>query len=347
VPAVGADEIVDVPAGVVRVGSLPGTPDRRPSVEADLVPVEVGAFSIDRLPYPNDPSRPPLLVTSRDEAARLCAAEGRRLCRELEWERACRGDGTLDYATGEVLDLASCVADPTACPSPLGVLDLGMREPEWTASDADERLARLERTAVARGARSSDPVDQHRCGARQAVAPEGTRPLAFRCCGGDAPDTAYPDVGLRRVFRELDLDEARLRELLRSVPELARFADTFRPYVLEDAQRAIARGGATPEQLTWELAPGPFAWSPSVGEEVWIVTGKSAGSTVIAALYPLPDGSVRHAASFILADEEAPVAILRSRGSRGELLWTACWSCAGESGTIRFDERARIVVAQQ
>ncbi len=335
-----------MPSGELRVGSLPGTPDRRPSVDADLAPVEVGAYDIDRLPYPNDPSRPALLVSSRAEAARLCAAEGRRLSHELEWERACRGDGVLDFPTGEALDLESCVAAPTACPSPLGVLDLGMREPEWTASDADERLARLERTAVVRGARASDPVEQHRCGVRQAVAPESPRPLAFRCCGGDAPAPSYPDVGLRRVFRDLDLDEARAQELLRSVPELARFAAGFRPYGLEDAQRAIARGGTTADQVTWEVAPGPFAWSPSVGEEVWILTGRSSGSTVVAALYPLPDGSVRHAASFVLADEGAPIAVLRSRGSRSELLWTACWGCTGEGGTIRFDERARIVIAQ-
>lgn len=346
-PPLGADERVEVPAGPLRVGSRPGTPDRRPSVEADLEVVEVAGFSIDRLPYPNDPGRPALLVGSREEAAQHCAAGGRRLCHELEWERACRGDEAHEYATGDTLDLAECAADPTACPSPLGVLDLGFREPEWTASDATAPLARLDRTAVARGARGEDPVEQHRCGARQAVTPDGARPMAFRCCAGDAPAPAYPEVGVRRVFVDLRIDEARVREVLREVPELARFASAFRLYGLEDAQRAIARGGATAEQLSWELTPGPLAWAPALGEEVWLLTGRSSGSTLIAAIYPLPDGTFRHAASFVLADEEAPIAILRSRASRAELLWTACHGCAGESGVIRFDDRARIVIAQQ
>jgi hypothetical protein len=99
--------------------------------------------------------------------------------------------------------------------------------------------------------------------------------------------------------------------------------------------------------MQWELAPGPFAWSPSTGEEVWVMAGSSGESALIAALYPMPDGSFRHAASFVLADETAPIAVLRTRGSRGELLWSACWGCAGESGAIRFDETARVVVVQE
>ncbi|MCZ7680445.1 MAG: hypothetical protein M5U28_17450 [Sandaracinaceae bacterium] len=344
---VRAGEVVEVPAGALRAGSLPGTPGRRPSVEADLAEVALGAFSIDRLPYPNDPAQAPRLVASRREAAALCEAQGRRLCTELEWERACKGDGAASFPTGEAMDLEACAADAAACGSPLGVLDLGVRAPEWTASDAEARLARLERTVVARGASEADPPHAHRCAARAAVAPEGGRPLAFRCCGGEAPAVAYPDVGLRRLFRDLTLEVARAREILAAVPALARFAPSFAPYDVEDARRALARGGATEASTQWELAPGPFAWSPSPGEEVWVIAGRVADGALLAALYPMPDGTFLHAASFVLEGEDAPFAVLRTRSSRSELLWTTCWGCVGEGGAIRFDEESRIVIAQQ
>ncbi len=336
---------VSMPAGTLLAGSAPGTPSRRPSVEADLVEVAVPAFAIDRRPY-SDASGAPLRVGSRAEAAALCEARAQRLCHELEWERACKGDRAPTYPTGERLELARCAADEASCASPAGLLAMGLAAPEWTASDAEPRLARLERTAVARGGESDDPLDAHRCAARRAVAPEGSA-LAFRCCSGPAPELAYPEVGARSVFRDLPPETSVLRQALASVPELARFAAAFEPYDREDALRALARGNATEADMQWELAPGPFAWSPSTGEEVWVMAGSSGESALIAALYPMPDGSFRHAASFVLADETAPIALLRTRASRGELLWSACWGCAGESGAIRFDETARIVVVQQ
>ena len=339
---------VTIEAGPLQVGSRPGQPDRHPQVEADLSPLEVPAFDIDALPYPNDPAQPAQLVGTRYEASQLCAARGRRLCHELEWERACRGDGTDPYATGSTLDLASCVNDPTACPSALGVFDLGMRAPEWAANDADERLMSLERTAVARGGRASHSLAAHRCGTRHAVNPAGGgRALGFRCCGGEAPELEYPDVGLRRMFRDLDLEDSRWREVLASMPELSRFAASFVAFTEVAATRALTRGGATAESVPWDLAPGPFAWSPTPGEEVWVVAGRSGEVSLLAAIYPNPDGTFHHAASFIFAEAEAPIAILRTRAERAQLQWTTCWSCGGENGTLAFTEEARILIAQR
>jgi formylglycine-generating enzyme required for sulfatase activity len=344
-----AGDTVSIPRGTLHVGSRPGRAHRRPSVEADLVPVEIPAFDVDRLPYPNDPARPPQLAATRAEAEGLCEERGRRLCHELEWERACRGDGRAPFPTGESLDLEACLEDPNGCASPLGVLELGFRAPEWTASDGEPRLSRLERTAVVRGGRPDDAPHLHRCGTRRIVNPlGGGRALAFRCCGGPAPELDYPDVGERRPFRDLELEPERWREILASVPELAPHADDFQVWGEAQALSALGRGGATEEDMQWELTRGPFAWSPSPGEEVWIVAGHGGGVSLIAALYPLPDGGFLHAASFLLAEEDpVPVAILRTRAERGELLWSTCWSCGGEDGAIRFDEDARIVIVQR
>src|SRR5262249_41241606 len=157
------------------------------------------------------------------------------------------------FATGESMDPAAC-SDPSACASPLGVLELGIHAPEWTANDAEPALAVLDRTAGVRGARADDEVSLHRCGARQVALPQGARPTAFRCCGGAAPELSYPDVGQHRNIRDLREDEARLRTILASVPELSRFAADFVPYGREDGLRALARGNAT-EVEGWEVAP--------------------------------------------------------------------------------------------
>jgi hypothetical protein len=287
-----------------------------------------------------------MLVTSRRQAASLCEERGARLCHELEWERACKGDETSTYATGGSIDIAACATDPNACASPLGVLDLGVRAAEWTASDADPELVMLDRTVVVRGGRTNDDLALHRCSARQASLPQDARPTAFRCCSGAPLSIAYPDVGQHRVFRDLRDDRARIREALASVPQLARYAQDFIPWGREDGLHALARGNAT-ELTDWEVARGPFSWSPTTGEEVWVIAGTSGHASLIAALYPRTDGTFIHAASFVMTDEPAPIAILRSRGSRGELLWTACWGCGGESGNIRFAEDSRIVIAQQ
>ncbi|MFK7988650.1 MAG: formylglycine-generating enzyme family protein [Sandaracinaceae bacterium] len=347
-PLPRAGDTTRIEAGSFAVGSLPGTPNRRPSVEADLVEIALPAFEIDRLPYPNDPGEDATQVATRAEAASLCEARGQRLCHELEWERACQGEAARSFATGESLDLAACVENNSDCPSPDGVFDMGMRAPEWTASDAEDALSRLDRTAVVRGARANDPLHLHRCSARQVKNPAGDgRAAAFRCCRGDAPEMAYPDVGPSRPFRELEHDQAAWRRYLAQIPELAQYADTFEPYGEEQALRALARGDATEEDLPWQLARGPFSWSPGPGEEVWLVTGRAGERTIIAAMYPLTGGGVRHAASFVLDDEVAPVALLRTPNERREILWSTCWSCMGESGAIRFDDDATIAVLQR
>ncbi|MCA9610664.1 MAG: hypothetical protein KC619_33945 [Myxococcales bacterium] len=346
-PTAGA--VVRIPAGTLRTGSQPGWPNRSPATEADLAPVEIPAFDIDALPYPNDPDRPVELAATRVEATRMCEARGRRLCHELEWERACRGDGVDPFATGETIDVAACAADPLACPSSLGVFDLGVRAPEWTSTDADERLAYLERTAVVRGGRPDFSEASHRCGSRLATNPAGGgRALGFRCCGGDAPELSYPDVGERRLFRDLELDQDRWRQILASVPETQRFAAAFVPFGEPAATRALARGGASAESVPWEVAAGPFAWSPAPGEEVWVVAGASGETSLLVALYPNHDGtSFHHAASFVFAEPETPIALMRTRGERAELQWTTCWSCGGENGAITFGEDARIVITQR
>lgn len=334
-----------IPAGNVLAGSRPGTAGRRPAREADLVPIALPAFEIDREPVRGDGAGRPLVAHDRSEAENLCAARGGRLCTELEWERACEGEAHHTFPTGPSLDLEGCTLDLGACTSEFGVAAMGVEHPEWTRSDLPESLVALgaraaEASAVVRGARFDQPLASHRCDMRGGLAPRSEVGAAVRCCyGGDPSAAAYPEVATHPVFRAAELDDAALRAALAGIPELAAYAEDFTLHDAEDGDRALARGNAVRDALAgWELAEGPFFWSPTAGDELLVFSGRSAGGTLIAALYRLSDGTYVHGGAFVLAGEDAPIAISRTPPSRGELHWTACFGCAGESGVIRLDD---------
>src|SRR5262249_9252676 len=90
-PAAGVGPVVKIAAGTLRAGTPCGGTPRITTEELVGDSISLGEFSIDVLPYPNDPSKPVRVDVSRDEAASLCAQAGKRLCTELEWERACKG----------------------------------------------------------------------------------------------------------------------------------------------------------------------------------------------------------------------------------------------------------------
>src|SRR5262249_40351827 len=79
-----AGPTASIPAGQLIAGTACGDQPRQPGEELAGEAIEMGAFDIDAYPYPNDPAKPPLTSTSRDEARKLCEARGRRLCTELE-----------------------------------------------------------------------------------------------------------------------------------------------------------------------------------------------------------------------------------------------------------------------
>lgn len=315
------------------------------------MPVAVPAFEIDRMPIRAEGAGLPLVVRSRDEAERVCGARGGRLCSELEWERACEGDAHQPFATGASLDLEGCTLDLGACTSEHGVAAMGIEHPEWTRSNLPESLVTIgarapEASAVVRGARFDQDVSSHRCDMRGGLAPISEVGATVRCCyGGDPEAAVYPDVPTHAVFRDAGLDSAAVRAILATVPELATYAADFSLHDAEDGDRALARGNALRDALAgWELATGPFFWSPMAGDELLVFSGHGGGSTVIAALYRMADGTYVHGGSFVLANEDAPVAISRTPPSRSELHWTACFGCGGEGGTIRIDEESVVRV---
>ncbi len=80
------------------------------------------AYCIDVFEFPNKTCELPMVWTPPTWAKKVCELQGKRLCSDLEWNQACRGDpeGGPDqrYAYGDRLDLEVCntnLAHRTAC----------------------------------------------------------------------------------------------------------------------------------------------------------------------------------------------------------------------------------------
>jgi len=106
-----------------------------------------GAFCIDLYEYPNRKGEMPKAYVSWDEAVRLCGEQGKRLCSEDEWVRACAGDEGWLFPYGNEYTLGMCnadvneaVGDPkwirpsgsfSRCVSPCGAVDMEGNLSEW------------------------------------------------------------------------------------------------------------------------------------------------------------------------------------------------------------------------
>jgi formylglycine-generating enzyme required for sulfatase activity len=344
-PPLTAGQMVRIPAGTLQLGSETGSPHRDPAREADALPVELGAFEIDRLPHPNDPGAKPTTGVTRAEAAALCEQAGKRLCQELEWERACKGPDGATFVTGGQLDVEQCQKDAAACASAEGVHRMGAALREWTASEAEGGIGNSLRTAVVRGAASDAPAGEHRCAARDGATPDSSAStLGFRCCRG-APATTerYPAQPDHPQTRPAELDAREQRTILASVPELSAYAEGFKPFTRADIDEALRRGKRSRNSVRyWSILPSSVHWSPVRGEQLLVLSGHVSQGALVAVLHSLGDGHYRHAASTVVAEDDATIALGASTEHRQQLIWSTCWDCMGEGGAIVWGDDAQV-----
>src|SRR5215471_20171818 len=186
--------MVYVPAGTL----LSGTPkDKTPRLvdrEPDGQPVVLRGFFIDEYAYPNEAGAIPKTGMNRDEAGALCAAQGKRLCTELEWERACKGPSNTTYEYGEQYRAGECGTGSAPRPSPsglrvtcksaFGVHDMHGGAWEWTASTW--RRGNEPQSGVARGGSSDVGELSARCANALPLPVKLRRPdVGTRCCAGE------------------------------------------------------------------------------------------------------------------------------------------------------------------
>jgi sulfatase modifying factor 1 len=176
---------------------IAGTPmDRIPRVadeELGGVATLLHGFYIDEFAYPNEAAAIPKTGVSRDEAAVLCAAQDKRLCTELEWERACKGSGNTIYEYGDTYRPSECATGAISrlvpsglavgCKSGFGVHDLHGGPWEWTESAWNRGTAAL---ATTRGGNGESGEIVGRCANGMGRPPAGRRSdVGLRCCAGE------------------------------------------------------------------------------------------------------------------------------------------------------------------
>jgi hypothetical protein len=338
------NERVDIPGGSFYVGSRPGDAGRNPELEPRRTSIELGPFQIDRLPYPNDGKSPPLCNVTREEAKRSCAERGERLCTELEWERACKGPNSGDYASGPRWD-ARCAQEPLSCPSGFDVLELGGSLREWVGSEIPSKDGAAAR-ALTRGASASAAATEHRCAARHPLeATSKADDLGFRCCKG-APNAAIvPEPKLGDTFARGKISSEALEKVFKSEPHTAEIRNLKFYREPDAANTVVARGPGDKKGFLFTVAP--LIWRPVAGVEFLLVAGKAADNDAfVAVLHALGEDDYAVAASFLMKNEPGPVALAYSDSIRPRLHWSTCWGCPGETGKILFRPPESVVIFQ-
>lgn len=303
------DPILHVPVGPVTIGSPPGTPGRNPSLDPLPYAVELGPFRIDRTARKNTDGSY-LTVTSQTAAEALCASGEGRLCTELEWERACRGELGLELES----------------------------QAEWTASSFGPG-SEIEGQAVTRQKSGEAPLG---CSARRAAPKEGAR---VRCCYGapNAPRVKEP-VDELPVFKPHPLEKEALVELLAAHPETRELSKSASLFPEDAAATVLARGPG--DTKGFELTTTPVEWTPRRGVRLLVIAGKSEGDTAfVVAFFKSPGGYV-FASSFVMRKEKGPVALAYAQSIRPRIHFSTCWGCPGETGKALFREPESIVMLQ-
>lgn len=251
-----------IPPGSLKAGTAPKTTPRIAEEELPGTAIEMRGFYIDLLPYPNEHGAIPTTNVTRDDAASLCEQKGKRLCSELEWERACKGEANLTYEYGADYRAATCgtgvaieeaarrpTGDHPACKSAFGVLEMHGGAWEWTSSKWG-RGAKDE-LGVLRGGNAVAGELVGRCANGLARPPKQKgATMGFRCCAGQKNDAEV----------ELALD---------SGPALVGITKA-------DALHFVTSLGSAPSakvtSTAWVAAAG-WRWRPVANEKLLVVSG--------------------------------------------------------------------------
>ena len=254
--------MVWIPGGALVSGT---PPDRLPRIADQEMPGEqviLKGFYVDLFPYPNEEGAIALTNVSQVEAAGLCAEQKKRLCTELEWERACKGPDNTTYEYGEAYRQDRCatgsvpVMRPSGvrvgCKSEWGVHDLHGGVWEWTASPWGR--GSLDAKISIRGGNGVPGEVVGRC-ANAEGRTETTKSdtLGFRCCEGPRNEAEVTLKVVRGKKLELrDVDKRLGQNVLGLLPDAAK----------QDLQR--------PEKLKFDRM---WYWRPIGNEELIVLAG--------------------------------------------------------------------------
>jgi hypothetical protein len=293
-----------IPAGTLKAGTPKNKAPRIPDEEMAGTDVSLGGYYIDALPYPNESGAIPTSNVSRDEAEQLCAAKGKRLCSELEWEHACKGSANATYEYGDDYAQDKCATGVTAeeaarrptgdritCKSDFGVREMHGGPWEWTSSAWGRGHAK-EDLGVLRGGNAVAGELVGRCANGIGRTPSTKSPvMGFRCCKGET-NPAKVEVSLatggRALEQQLHPENARIGRAARQIP------------------------GVTLPDTNHFFVTSAWTWRPAPNETLILASGCSAYENNIkpvgCALFAFrPDGDSKN--DVVLAGVPADVGI--------------------------------------
>ena len=261
--------MVWIPPGVLRAGT---PPDRVPRIAEEEMPgvdVALGGFYVDALPFPNEAGAIPTENVTRDEAQHLCETKSKRLCTELEWERACKGPSSTTYEYGDTYRAATCDTGVPAeqaakrpsgelltCKSAFGVMDMHGGAWEWT--DATWGRGNARELGVLRGGNAVAGELVGRC-ANGLARPPGSRSpaMGLRCCAGPKHDA------------RVDLPQRTGLPLERTM----KTADLTAPLLPLATAAWVDSSAATPDGGSAFTFVHAWTWRPVANEELVVATG--------------------------------------------------------------------------
>ncbi len=200
-PATPADEpgrtrcppgMVPIEGGSFTLGAA-GNDAMRGFGELAATSRSVDPFCIDVYEFPNEKGKQPTVNVSWTRAKKACERVNKRLCTEIEWERACKGPGGTRFPYGNGYDAAYCNVGEGAedarkpgaigvfprCRSGFGVVDMGGNVAEWTSSSWGRSMS----DKVVKGGSADQAAYMSRCAARANESPDGRQAnIGFRCC---------------------------------------------------------------------------------------------------------------------------------------------------------------------
>ncbi len=255
--------MVWIPPGPLVAGTPLGKTPRVPDEEMAGEQIVMRGFHVDVYPFPNEPGALPRIGVTQAEAAAACEQQGKRLCTELELERACKGPQNSTYEYGEIYRASACntgTARPpgpngmsAVCASGFGVHDLHGGAWMWTSSAWKRDPAKVGLVTV-RGGNGAPGELVGRCANGRGVRPDTkSADIGFRCCAGE-PNPFEVNVSVARG------DPLSLR------PPDGKIAPALEQLALRDA--GAPKSGRFTVERVW-------IWRPFGNEELWVGGGCS------------------------------------------------------------------------
>lgn len=256
-----------IPGGALVAGTRPDVLPRVADEEMPGEQVILKGFYIDVYPYPNEEGALSLTYVTQQEAAELCRANDKRLCTELEWERACKGSDNSMYEYGDKYSAEPCGTgeEPrtlphglrVGCQSGFGVRDLHGDAWEWTGSPWGRGQPGT--LVTVRGGNGIDGELVGRCANARARAPTSKSGIVgFRCCAGPKNEA------------EVTLQIQRGPALERQEPVDRRTASLLVEAGSDEARLVLGTGERPNVERMW--------WWRPIGNERLVVLGGCSGA---------------------------------------------------------------------